>query len=199
RRGEEQAPTPTPRGGRAGGAAARGPRGAGGDPPPPPRGRPPRHNPPPSPPAGAPGWPPRLGNKMAGAAGLFGCTHRGRVPTISTTLLHLRRDPLSPGHVGLANPRGANRGGRQTEPAPAAVPRATRPPSRHPVRPLPLHGTELRSHSAGSCHAGGTTTSQKRGHLMKLSLIVRAAGPGMGKKIPITLSQFLIGRDEQCQ
>jgi predicted component of type VI protein secretion system len=33
---------------------------------------------------------------------------------------------------------------------------------------------------------------------MKLSLIVRTAGPGEGKKIPITLSQFLIGRDEQC-
>jgi predicted component of type VI protein secretion system len=33
---------------------------------------------------------------------------------------------------------------------------------------------------------------------MKLSLIVRTEGPGLGKKIPVTLSQFLIGRDEQC-
>lgn len=34
---------------------------------------------------------------------------------------------------------------------------------------------------------------------MKFSLIVRTAGKMEGKAIPITLSQFLIGRDKQCQ
>jgi pSer/pThr/pTyr-binding forkhead associated (FHA) protein len=33
---------------------------------------------------------------------------------------------------------------------------------------------------------------------MKLSLVVRTPGPGEGKAIPITLAQFLIGRDPQC-
>jgi len=33
---------------------------------------------------------------------------------------------------------------------------------------------------------------------MKLSLVVRTPGPGEGKTIPVTLSQFLIGRDPQC-
>jgi pSer/pThr/pTyr-binding forkhead associated (FHA) protein len=33
---------------------------------------------------------------------------------------------------------------------------------------------------------------------MKLSLVVRTPGPGEGKSIPITLTQFLIGRDPQC-
>jgi pSer/pThr/pTyr-binding forkhead associated (FHA) protein len=34
---------------------------------------------------------------------------------------------------------------------------------------------------------------------MKLSLVVSSPGKGEGKVIPITLSQFLIGRDPQCQ
>lgn len=34
---------------------------------------------------------------------------------------------------------------------------------------------------------------------MKFSLIVRTPGKMEGKAIPITLSQFLIGRDKQCQ
>jgi predicted component of type VI protein secretion system len=34
---------------------------------------------------------------------------------------------------------------------------------------------------------------------MKLSLVVMAAGKANGQSIPITLSQFLIGRDPQCQ
>ncbi len=33
---------------------------------------------------------------------------------------------------------------------------------------------------------------------MKLSLVVRTPGPGEGKTIPITLPQFLVGRDPQC-
>jgi len=33
---------------------------------------------------------------------------------------------------------------------------------------------------------------------MKLSLIVLTAGKSAGKAIPITLSQFIIGRDPQC-
>ncbi len=33
---------------------------------------------------------------------------------------------------------------------------------------------------------------------MKLSLVVTSEGKGAGKVIPITLSQFLIGRDPQC-
>jgi pSer/pThr/pTyr-binding forkhead associated (FHA) protein len=33
---------------------------------------------------------------------------------------------------------------------------------------------------------------------MKLSLVVMSQGKGAGKVIPITLSQFLIGRDPQC-
>jgi predicted component of type VI protein secretion system len=33
---------------------------------------------------------------------------------------------------------------------------------------------------------------------MKLSLVVRTPGPGEGKSIPVTLAQFLIGRDPQC-
>jgi len=33
---------------------------------------------------------------------------------------------------------------------------------------------------------------------MKLSLVVRTPGPGEGKAIPVTLPQFLIGRDPQC-
>src|SRR5215475_11119165 len=33
---------------------------------------------------------------------------------------------------------------------------------------------------------------------MKLSLVVLSQGKGEGKIIPITLSQFLIGRDPQC-
>jgi pSer/pThr/pTyr-binding forkhead associated (FHA) protein len=34
---------------------------------------------------------------------------------------------------------------------------------------------------------------------MKLSLVVRNVGTMQGKTIPVTLSQFLIGRDPQCQ
>jgi predicted component of type VI protein secretion system len=34
---------------------------------------------------------------------------------------------------------------------------------------------------------------------MKLSLVVMSQGKDAGKSIPITLSQFLIGRDPQCQ
>jgi pSer/pThr/pTyr-binding forkhead associated (FHA) protein len=34
---------------------------------------------------------------------------------------------------------------------------------------------------------------------MKLSLVVRTPGPGEGKSIAVTLSQFLIGRDPECQ
>jgi pSer/pThr/pTyr-binding forkhead associated (FHA) protein len=34
---------------------------------------------------------------------------------------------------------------------------------------------------------------------MKLSLVVTTQGKGEGRVIPITLSQFLIGRDPQCQ
>src|SRR6516162_1872077 len=34
---------------------------------------------------------------------------------------------------------------------------------------------------------------------MKLSLVVTSQGKGAGKVIPITLAQFLIGRDPQCQ
>jgi predicted component of type VI protein secretion system len=33
---------------------------------------------------------------------------------------------------------------------------------------------------------------------MKLSLVVKAAGPQEGKVLPISLSQFVIGRDPQC-
>src|SRR5437773_8591583 len=40
---------------------------------------------------------------------------------------------------------------------------------------------------------------RKRGRLMKLSLVVLTPGKMEGKSIPITLSQFLIGRDPQCQ
>src|SRR5437773_4550316 len=40
---------------------------------------------------------------------------------------------------------------------------------------------------------------RKRGRLMKLSLVVLTEGKSEGKVIPITLSQFLIGRDPQCQ
>jgi predicted component of type VI protein secretion system len=34
---------------------------------------------------------------------------------------------------------------------------------------------------------------------MKLSLVVQSEGKASGKTIPITLSQFIIGRDPQCQ
>jgi predicted component of type VI protein secretion system len=34
---------------------------------------------------------------------------------------------------------------------------------------------------------------------MKLSLVVLSEGKGQGQSIPITLSQFIIGRDPQCQ
>jgi predicted component of type VI protein secretion system len=34
---------------------------------------------------------------------------------------------------------------------------------------------------------------------MKLSLVVQSEGKASGKAIPITLSQFIIGRDPQCQ
>ena len=33
---------------------------------------------------------------------------------------------------------------------------------------------------------------------MKLSLVVKAAGAQEGKVLPISLSQFVIGRDPQC-
>src|SRR5215813_315288 len=33
---------------------------------------------------------------------------------------------------------------------------------------------------------------------MKLSLVVTSPGPNEGKEIPVKLSQFLIGRDQQC-
>src|SRR5258708_35693346 len=33
---------------------------------------------------------------------------------------------------------------------------------------------------------------------MKLTLVVKAAGKQHGKPIPITLSQFVVGRDPQC-
>jgi predicted component of type VI protein secretion system len=39
----------------------------------------------------------------------------------------------------------------------------------------------------------------EQGRLMKLSLVVLTPGKGEGKVIPITLAQFLIGRDPQCQ
>jgi predicted component of type VI protein secretion system len=38
-----------------------------------------------------------------------------------------------------------------------------------------------------------------RGPKMKLSLIVMTDGPAKGKAIPVNLSQFIIGRDPQCQ
>src|ERR1043165_7916211 len=34
---------------------------------------------------------------------------------------------------------------------------------------------------------------------MKLSLVVTTAGKQQGKTLPITLAQFVIGRDPQCQ
>src|SRR6516225_4172946 len=39
---------------------------------------------------------------------------------------------------------------------------------------------------------------RERGQVMKLRLVVNSPGKGEGKVIPITLSQFLIGRDPQC-
>src|SRR5260370_978348 len=42
------------------------------------------------------------------------------------------------------------------------------------------------------------TRREERGRSMKLSLIVLTEGKSAGKAIPITLSQFLIGRDPQC-
>jgi pSer/pThr/pTyr-binding forkhead associated (FHA) protein len=38
----------------------------------------------------------------------------------------------------------------------------------------------------------------ERGRHMKLSLVVKAAGKQQGKSLPITLSQFVVGRDPQC-
>jgi predicted component of type VI protein secretion system len=38
----------------------------------------------------------------------------------------------------------------------------------------------------------------EQGRLMKLSLVVLSPGKGEGKVIPITLSQFIIGRDPDC-
>jgi pSer/pThr/pTyr-binding forkhead associated (FHA) protein len=40
--------------------------------------------------------------------------------------------------------------------------------------------------------------TEERGHTMKLSLVVLTPGKGQGKVIPLTLAQFLIGRDPQC-
>src|SRR5262245_7004161 len=37
-----------------------------------------------------------------------------------------------------------------------------------------------------------------RGRLMKLSLVVMTAGKSQGQAIPVTLAQFVIGRDPQC-
>ena len=42
------------------------------------------------------------------------------------------------------------------------------------------------------------TDVRRRGHLMKLSLVVKAAGKMEGHVLPITLSQFVVGRDPQC-
>src|SRR5437762_6121752 len=39
---------------------------------------------------------------------------------------------------------------------------------------------------------------RERGRLMKVGLEVLTAGKSEGKVIPITLSQFVIGRDAQC-
>jgi len=39
---------------------------------------------------------------------------------------------------------------------------------------------------------------EERGRHMKVSLMVMTGGKASGKSIPITLSQFLIGRDPQC-
>src|SRR5215831_12887522 len=39
---------------------------------------------------------------------------------------------------------------------------------------------------------------RERGRSMKVSLVVVTAGKAAGQTIPITLSQFLIGRDPQC-
>src|SRR6266700_4837156 len=39
---------------------------------------------------------------------------------------------------------------------------------------------------------------RERGRLMKVGLEVLTAGKSEGKVIPITLSQFVIGRDPQC-
>jgi hypothetical protein len=43
------------------------------------------------------------------------------------------------------------------------------------------------------------SSPRKRGRHMKLSLLVTSHSKGAGKVIPITFSQFLIGRDPQCQ
>src|SRR5437870_5028862 len=38
---------------------------------------------------------------------------------------------------------------------------------------------------------------EERGRLMKFSLVVKAAGKQEGQSLPITLSQFVVGRDPQ--
>src|SRR6185312_1750609 len=39
----------------------------------------------------------------------------------------------------------------------------------------------------------------KRGRFMKLSLVVLTPGPNQGKLLEIKVSQFVVGRDPQCQ
>src|SRR5438128_11447908 len=52
-----------------------------------------------------------------------------------------------------------------------------------------------------ACASPGASVTfrRERGRFMKLSLVVLTPGKMEGKSIPVTLSQFLIGRDPQCQ
>src|SRR5262249_52161293 len=50
----------------------------------------------------------------------------------------------------------------------------------------------------GRLPGGWVSVLGERGRSMKLSLVVMTPGKMEGKAIPITLSQFVIGRDPQC-
>src|SRR6185369_4369078 len=57
--------------------------------------------------------------------------------------------------------------------------------------------------TAGFCRvldsANITHVKREWGYAMKLSLVVLSEGKAFGKTIPINLSQFIVGRDPQCQ
>src|SRR5207302_9575508 len=53
--------------------------------------------------------------------------------------------------------------------------------------------------STYSCSAAPCTTLRERGRSMEKRLVVLAEGKAKGHNIPISLPQFIIGRDAQCQ
>jgi pSer/pThr/pTyr-binding forkhead associated (FHA) protein len=72
-------------------------------------------------------------------------------------------------------------------------------PVRTVRRPAVPAGCPIRRKDAPSGFRDGVSPHLERGRFMKLSLVVLTPGPNQGKVLEIKLSQFVVGRDPQCQ